>query len=87
MAIGAFGAVIGGLIADHISIQSTFVFSGITIVTSALALIIIPTRSPQVTTPPLTTTKPLPYLPLIPSPRKLPFRENRQSPPLNETFA
>ena len=29
MAIGAFGAVIGGLIADHISIQSTFVFSGI----------------------------------------------------------
>ena len=44
MAIGAFGAVIGGLIADHISIQSTFVFSGITIVASALVLIIIPTR-------------------------------------------
>ena len=46
MAIGAFGAVIGGLIADHISIESTFVFSGITIVSATLVLIIIPTRSP-----------------------------------------
>ena len=51
MAIGAFGAVIGGLIADYISIQSTFVFSGITIVASALVLIIIPTRSPHPPTP------------------------------------
>ena len=39
--------MIGGLIADHISIQSTFVFSGITIVASALVLIIIPTRSQE----------------------------------------
>ena len=44
MAVGAFGAVIGGLMADHISIQSTFIFAGITNVTSALALILIPTR-------------------------------------------
>ena len=44
MAIGAFGAVVGGLIADHISIQSTFIFASITNVISALALIIIPTR-------------------------------------------
>lgn len=44
MAIGAFGAVVGGLIADHISIQSTFIFASITNVSSALALIIIPTR-------------------------------------------
>lgn len=44
MAVGAFGAVIGGLMADHISIQSTFIFAGITNVTSALTLILIPTR-------------------------------------------
>ena len=44
MAIGAFGALFGGLIADHISIESTFTFAGITIVTSALVLIPIPTR-------------------------------------------
>ncbi len=44
MAIGAFGAVFGGLIADHISIESTFVFAGITIVASGLVLLAIPTR-------------------------------------------
>lgn len=44
MAIGAFGAVFGGLIADHISIESTFVFAGITIVASGLALLAIPSR-------------------------------------------
>ena len=46
MAIGAFGAVFGGLIADHVSIESTFVFAGITIVASGLALLAIPTRAP-----------------------------------------
>ena len=45
MAVGAFGAVLGGLIADHLSIQATFIFAGITNVTSALALLILPTRS------------------------------------------
>ncbi len=44
MAIGAFGAVFGGLIADHISIESTFVFAGITIVASGLALLATPTH-------------------------------------------
>ena len=44
MAIGAFGALFGGLIADHVSIESTFLFAGITIVASGLVLLAIPTR-------------------------------------------
>ncbi len=44
MAIGAFGALFGGLIADHISIESTFLFAGVTIVASGLVLLAIPTR-------------------------------------------
>ena len=43
MAIGAFGALFGGLIADHVSIESTFLFAGITIVASGLVLLAIPT--------------------------------------------
>ncbi len=44
MAVGAFGAVLGGLVADGLSIESTFIFAGITNVAAALLLIALPTR-------------------------------------------
>jgi predicted MFS family arabinose efflux permease len=45
MAVGALGAALGGLVADALSIESTFIFAGITNVTAAFLLLIVRTRA------------------------------------------
>ena len=45
MAVGALGAALGGLVADALSIESTFIFAGITNVAAAFLLLIVRTRA------------------------------------------
>ena len=45
MAVGALGAALGGLVADALSIESPFIFAGITNVAAAFLLLIVRTRA------------------------------------------
>lgn len=48
MLFGGIGAILGGVIADEVSLPSTFIFAGIVVIVSALLLIFVPTqRSPE----------------------------------------
>ena len=45
MLFGGIGAVLGGLLADKVSLPSTFIFAGIVVIAAALLLIFVPTRN------------------------------------------
>ena len=45
MLFGGIGAILGGLLADKVSLPSTFIFAGIVVIAAALLLIFVPTRN------------------------------------------
>ena len=48
MLFGGIGAILGGVLADEVSLPSTFIFAGIVVIVSAVLLVFVPThRNPS----------------------------------------
>ena len=45
MLFGGIGAILGGLLADKVSLPSTFIFAGVVVIAAALLLIFVPTHT------------------------------------------